>query len=437
MSLRTRLSLISSLLFLIGISLGVSFQIINARVRVAQEMESVATLSYQLLSAVLRSVDDSPEDSRDKIISSLHSIVEVRHLDISVRKSEDVSKLGFARVHDVQAPAWFVYLVQTDSVEIVKPLENPANEVLVIRTNPADEIAEVWVETKSFIVTLLLVLLPLNGLLFVTVGAWLKPVKGIVAGLESVEKGDFTGKLPKASLPELKVIVEKLNHLTKVLRNSKAENDRLVHQSLQIQERERQHLVRELHDEMGQSVSAIKAIAFSIAERTRAIDEASAKGAVKIGSIASTMSGHVRNMMHRLRPPILDELGLIAALQHMTDAWKENHRDTYISFRVAEEFGSLAASQQIYVYRIIQEALTNVAKHARADRVDVELTYDGRYEILITDNGRGFVVNKRRKGIGMTGIRERAQALNGYCNITSDPNNGVRISINFPGLGKE
>jgi two-component system sensor histidine kinase UhpB len=325
--------------------------------------------------------------------------------------------------------------VQTQPVEITKPLNNAADEVLVIRTNPADEIAEVWLESKSFMLMLLLVLLPLNAFLFFTIGKWFKPVKLIVTGLEDVEKGNFSGHVPQASLPELKVIGEKLNHLTQVLKTSKAENDRLTRQALQIQEQERQHLARELHDEMGQSISAIKAIAFSLVERTGVIDDMSAQGAAKIGSIASHMSGHVRSMMQRLRPAILDELGLIIALQHMVDAWNDNHRETFCSFRVAEEFGLLDANQQICVYRIIQEALTNVATHAHADRVDVHLSYNGRYHIEIMDNGCGFVMGTVQQGMGISGIRDRAQALNGQCTIVSSPGDGVRIVINFAAPG--
>ena len=433
MSLRARLSVIISLLFFTGMILGVSFQISNARQRVAQEMESVATLTSQLLDSVLLNVDLALDTSSSKLLEQLQSIEDVRHLDISIGPKVNSSRPPATELQPAQAPAWFVYLVQTQPVEIIIPLNNAADEVLVIRTNPADEIAEVWLESKSFMLVLLLVLLPLNAFVFFTIGRWFKPVKLIVSGLEEVEQGNFNGHILEASLPELKVIVEKLNHLTEVLRTSKAENDRLTRHSLQIQERERQHLARELHDEMGQSISAIKAIAFSIADRTSAIDEMSAQGAEKIGSITSHMSGHVRSMMQRLRPAILDELGLIIALQHMVDAWNDNHRDTFCSFKVAGEFGRLDANQQICVYRIIQEALTNVATHARADQVDVQLSYDGLYHVQIRDNGSGFAVDLVQQGMGLCGIRERAQALNGQCSIASSTGSGTRIVINFPG----
>lgn len=435
MSLRTRLSVIISLLFFTGMILGVSFQVGNARQRVAQEMESVATLTYQLLDSVLLNTDLSADTGKSRLLGQLQGLQDVRHLDVSISSRSDNTRHSVNTLPAANAPRWFVYLVQTAPVEIVRPLNNALEEVLVIRTNPADEIAEVWLESKNFMLVLLLVLLPLNGFLYFTIGQWFKPVKLVVAGLEDVEQGNFSGHIPQASLPELKVIVEKLNHLTTVLRTSKTENDRLTRHSLQIQEQERQHLARELHDEMGQSISAIKAIAFSIAERTRASDQVSAQGATKIGSITSHMSGHVRSMMQRLRPAILDELGLIIALQHMVDAWNDNHRETFCSFRVSQEFGRLDANQQICVYRIIQEALTNVASHAEAEQVDVNLSYEKGYLIEISDNGCGFALDAMQQGMGISGLRERSHALHGQCTISTSPGNGVRIVINFPDPG--
>src|SRR5690606_18579990 len=284
---------------------------------------------------------------------------------------------------------------------------------IVIRTNPADEVDEVWLETRNFMLVLVLVLLVVNGLLYFTLGRWLAPVNAIVAGLEDAEHGNFSGHIPQASLPELKAIAEKLNQLTTVLRTSKQENDRLTRKALQIQENERRHLARELHDEMGQSISAIKAIAFSIAQRMRDVDAMSAEGADRIGDISSDVSGHVRSMMSRLRPAILDEMGLVPALQVMVDEWNHNHRETFCSLRVSGSFDGLDGEQQISLYRIIQEALTNVARHAAAERVDVMLSADGIYRLVIADNGQGYDATVIQQGMGLTGIRERCQALNG------------------------
>jgi two-component system sensor histidine kinase UhpB len=426
MSLRVRLSLIVSLLFGAGMLLGLSFLISNARQRVADEVGAAAVLTSQLLGSIL------PDAGTDhaRLLERLQRIDNARHLDIYIEGEPAVvpAQSGVA-----QAPAWFVYLVESEQLRYAVPLGVGGGRI-VIRTNPTDEIAEVWLETRNFILVLLLVLLILNGLLYFILGRWLAPVSAIVAGLEDAEHGDFSGHISQASLPEMKAIAEKLNQLTTVLRTSKEENDRLTQRALVIQENERRHLARELHDELGQSISAIKAIAFSIAQRMRGVDDMSAEGAARIGTISNDVSGHVRSMMGRLRPAILDELGLVAALQAMVDDWNRAHRETFCSFRASGTFDVLDADAQINLYRIVQEALTNVARHAQAERVDVTLSADERrYQLVIVDNGRGYESATVRQGMGLPGLRERSQALGGALELVTSPGAGVRIEVGFPG----
>ncbi|MEY4640744.1 MAG: hypothetical protein RLZZ227_738 [Pseudomonadota bacterium] len=425
MSLRIRLTLIVSLLFVVGMLLGLSFLISSARQRVADEVGAAAVLTVELLESMLL---DTPVQDRAQLLRRLQGIENARHLDIYLQGAEDTIP---ERSNAARAPSWFVYLVQAQELQYALRSGN-GDERIIIRTNPTDEIAEVWLETRNFFGLLLLVLLALNGFLYFTLGRWLAPVSAIVAGLEGAEQGDFSGQVSNASLPELKAIADKLNQLTRVLRASKEENDRLTQRALVIQEDERRHLARELHDELGQSISAIKAIAFSISQRTRATDGMSAEGATRIGMICNDVSGHVRGMMSRLRPTILDELGLVAALQVMVDEWNRAHRETFCSFRAGGNFDRLDADQQINLYRIVQEALTNAARHARAERVDVALTQDsGRFQLTLSDDGCGYEPGAAQTGMGLSGIRERCQALHGTLNVVTSPGAGVRMELVF------
>ena len=432
MSLRVRLSLIVSLLFVVGMVLGLSFLISNARQRVADEVGAAAILTSQLLESLFTDPDMARDQRR--LVEQLRDVGDARHLDVylEVEGSEAVPPPD---VTPPEAPAWFVYLVQAPPQRQAVMLGGGAGQRLVIRTNPAHEIDQVWRETRNFFLVLLLVLLVLNGLLYVTVGRWLAPVDAIIAALDEAEHGDFSGHIPPASLPELKAIAEKLNKLTSVLRRSKEENDRLTQMALVIRENERRHLARELHDQLGQSISAIKAIAFSLAQRLRGIDDMSVEGAARIGTISNEVSSQVRDMMGRLRPALIDELGLVAALQSMIDEWNRDHRETFCSFRASSAgFDTLDSEAQINVYRIVQEALTNVARHAQAERVDVTLTSDGsRCELVVADNGRGYDPATVRQGMGLAGIRERCHALKGSLNLVTAPGAGVRIELVFRG----
>jgi two-component system sensor histidine kinase UhpB len=266
------------------------------------------------------------------------------------------------------------------------------------------------------------------------VGRWLEPVGAIVASLDDAEHGKFSSPVAPGRLPEIKAIAEKLNRLTAVLRSSKEENDRLTQMAVNIRENERRYLARELHDQMGQSISAVKAIAFSLAQRLRDTDATSAEAATRISRISNEIGGHVRNLIGRLRPALLDELGFVAAVQAMVDDWNRDHRESFCSYdlRGAEEFAALEPEAQINLYRIVQEALTNAARHAQAERVEVTLSAEnGRYTLVVTDNGRGYAVGETPQGMGLTGIRERCQALKGTLSIVTTPGAGVRIELGF------
>lgn len=444
MSLRIRLTLIVSMLFLAGMLLGLSFLISNARQRVVDEVNAAASLTYQLLTSLLPQGEDHAA-----LLEQLQQIDDVRHLDIRIITPDrpvgapgtassppdtagDAAIMARAELDAAVAnvPAWFTWLVQTQPLDYRIPLDATGSAAIVISTRSADEIAEVWLETRNFLIVLLLVLLILNGFLYFTLGRWLAPVNAIVRGLVDAEHGNFSGHIAQASLPEMKLIADKLNQLTAVLRHSKADNEQLTRRSLLIQEDERKHMARELHDELGQSISAIKAIAYSISQRTDSLDQLSAEGAARICSISNHISGHVRSMMGRLRPPVLDELGLVPALQVMIDTWNRDHCDTFCSFRASGAWSGLDADLQISIYRIIQEALTNVARHADAERVDVVLSEGGC--ISIVDNGCGYDQDRTKIGMGLTGIRERCQAHNAAFRLVTRPGQGVAITIRFP-----
>jgi len=317
-------------------------------------------------------------------------------------------------------------------VERTHELAEGSNEKVVIRSNAAAEISEAWQDSKDFLVVLSLLLLGINGILYVTIGLWLAPVQLIVESLSSAEQGDFTGQLPLTGLPELRTITDKVNKLKAVLLGSKADNERLALMSLQIQENERRNLANELHDEMGQSLSAIKAIAWSLQQQSQHQVATFGLGAEKILTIATSMSGQVRLMLGRLRPALLDELGLVAAVRQMVREWNDNHSGCRCELTVAPAFSEVPTEQQLHVYRILQEALTNIATHANAKRVEAVMQAGESFQIIITDDGKGFDPQLQKQGRGISGMIDRCQALGGQLSLFSRPGLGVRLTMVFP-----
>jgi two-component system sensor histidine kinase UhpB len=202
-----------------------------------------------------------------------------------------------------------------------------------------------------------------------------------------------------------------------------------------VQESERQTLARELHDEFGQNCAAIRAEASYILHAGTDDHADVAASAQRVADIAENLFALVRDMLVRLRPPTLDGLGLEAALQELCENWEE-HTGIACGFFPREFAAQPDASTAVAVFRLIQEALTNVARHANASQVNIELqsSADGRLlELNIQDDGEGVPeIERPPRGFGLVGMRERVAALAGEINFSNQPGSGLGIRVTLP-----
>jgi signal transduction histidine kinase len=204
---------------------------------------------------------------------------------------------------------------------------------------------------------------------------------------------------------------------------------------LNLQEEERRHIAHELHDEIGQALTAVKV---ELAYAQRAIDSDSRKADLLRDARAITDGAlhQVRDLSYLLHPAVLDELGLVAAVESYVKTFSKRHE---VEADLVHEgmAARLSPETEAGAYRIIQEALTNVAKHARATKCGVRLTRtNGAVRIVVEDNGAGFdpesVRSGERRGLGLIGIRERASRLQGTVTIDSTRGGGTRITVELP-----
>jgi signal transduction histidine kinase len=211
---------------------------------------------------------------------------------------------------------------------------------------------------------------------------------------------------------------------------------RLSARLLHAQEEEQRRIARELHDEVGQTLSAVK-MELTVAGRRL---ERSGGGANLLAdalfSVDSALRA-VRDLSHLLHPSALDDLGLVAALESQLADFGRRYG---IDVDFAHDGFERRRGDEIEraVYRIVQEALTNVARHARARAVQVRLSADSSVcRVVLEDNGIGFDVADaeqpgRRRGLGLLGIRERISQLQGTVQITSGQSGGTRIEVRLP-----
>ena len=442
MSLRIRLNILITTLLIILFLCSSFYTISHARNSVHSEVESSTQLALQLIQAAsASSLPNSDEQKQVKFLRKLTELDTIRHVHIEIRSPTDVlipieNNMLFL---ESDAPRWFVSLVKPPATEIRRWLYTPVTTPIdiLIKPDPLDEIHESWIETRNILIFLSIFIILVNILIYIAIGLYLSPIEKILDGLSNIKKGNYKLKLPHFRLPELEKISQQFNHMTQVLLETKARNQLLTKRSLEIQEEERRNLSQELHDELGQTITAIKAVAVSISNKTT-LEKRYINSSVKtIVEYSDHVYQVAKNMMHRLRPSVLDEFGLVKALQNMIDEWNDNQDNIFCDFTFLDVPTDLSESLKINIYRIIQESLTNASKHSNASQVTVAIKKDRldnteRINLKIEDNGIGIDQDKIIPGFGLLGMKERVEMNGGIFEFESSTGNGVKINIFVP-----
>lgn len=225
------------------------------------------------------------------------------------------------------------------------------------------------------------------------------------------------------------------------LASALAANQRLVRDNLRAQDEERRNLARELHDEFGQYLNAIKVDAVCIRDAADGSPSEVRQCALSIIESADHVQASTRDVMRRLRPAGLDDLGLPAAIESCIDGWRRRLPSVCFELTAPDSIPDWGEAVNMTLYRVVQEGLTNVAKHARATRVEVRLEQPGalsespsaaRLAVLhVTDDGVGTRDVESTYGFGLSGMRERLEALGGRLE-TSGSTGGFKLTATVP-----
>jgi two-component system, NarL family, sensor histidine kinase UhpB len=445
-TLRLRICLIiTGLLALLTVADGI-YVIRKARQDVRDEVRSTLTLTGHFLDAQL-------DVLRDRWIArgyavplfQLRSLGEVRHVDLRFydnqgRLLDTNEDSGDRRSH---APGWFTWLVHATSL----PAESQTRTVtfngatvgrLVMTPDPTYEIEEMWGTSRGLLALLALFFVVVNAAVWWSVSRALQPIEQILQALQRVKEGDLAVRLPQFQLPELSRVGVGFNHMAETLEQSVSENQRLTRELINAQENERRHLAHELHDEIAQCVSAIHADAVTIKGRGGKAVQESADAIVQV---VAQIKESVRSMLRQIRPAYLADIGLEGGVLEQVAAFRQRNPRVVCALDVQGDFGGINEEVGITIYRVVQESLTNIAVHANARNVLIELKVqsvtqlpDGRIDLRIADDGAGFFQLTTNRGLGLTGIRERTRAVGGSCHIESEPGRGTRIDVSVPFL---
>ncbi len=423
---------------LLIVGLGFVFAIYSARQSVAEEVSSTVNLAMQLIEAGLAEHRDTDRPIAGWL-SQLGHLDRTRHLRIRIDQSPATlaGRPADQRAGREEAPDWFAWAVAPEPVVAEKRVISDGQPDIAIRieADAGDEIDEAWHETQGFLSLILVLAVAIYGVVHTTVGRAFRTIGVILEGLEEIDKGDYGTRLPHFPLPEFARISQAFNHMAASLENTRNENRALAQQSLAIQEEERRYLAQELHDELGQSLTAIKVMAASL----RQMGGKAQEPVEQIMAICDRLFGVVRGMMRRLRPTMLDELGLSASIEDLIEHWRARHPALDLTLSCEEGVDECAGPVRIHLYRIVQECLTNIVRHADARRASVELSLIRRHpapavwiRLVIADDGRGFDAAQPRRGLGLPGVRERVISLGGRFELNTAPGRGVEIEVMVP-----
>jgi two-component system, NarL family, sensor histidine kinase UhpB len=271
----------------------------------------------------------------------------------------------------------------------------------------------------------------------------LAPLQALSQAMTKIEAGRYDGRVEPGGAPELAAICNRLNHLAAVLGDAVEDKRRLAERAVSLQDSERKEIARELHDEFGPYLFTLRAHAGALV-RLSDVREPNAEALRRHGSAileqVNALQQFNRRILEKLRPVGLAELGLHEALGALLRLWRESHPDVAIETRISPALGETGETADLTIYRIVQEALTNVFRHAGATAVNVTIEpaeqpagmrgSRGCARVRISDNGRGLKPD-HRLGLGLIGMRERILALGGTLSVAGGEG-GVTVEALVP-----
>jgi two-component system, NarL family, sensor histidine kinase UhpB len=447
MSLRLRLNLLITALLLLFMS-AVGFIVFQGTKDSIQEgVEAATRVTIQLLDTVIVSSVQNPEwgYTHDVMRRFLEHLGHVRGNEIRLYNlsGAEIFKSPPSKYRaNVNPPDWFYNMLNPHEKSVTRTIYYGK---LIIEPNPSGAIREAWAKMRYLFFVGLAFFVLLNAIVYWMLGHWLQPLQPMIKAINKMEQGDLSPRLPSFDLPEFDRIGHSLNRMAESLAAERElEENRQLTALIQTHiEEERRSLSRELHDELGQYVTAVKTFAVAIASKTKTSSPEISGHAQTIVAAANHIYDGMHNIIKQLRPGSLDNLGLSETLRDIVNQLQNEHPNLSIKLNLAGNLDKLGENLNINIYRIVQEAINNAIKHAEAKNIEIKLeaTNTGELQLMIKDDGRGMDIGAvdQTNHFGLLGMRERVQGFKGSFTVDSKVSNdsnltskGTTIHINIP-----
>ena len=445
MSLRLKINLIVGVLTILFVAVLTTLQFRSLRESVHEEVASANRVALQLLNrTVWRYAAQGPQ----AMLAFLQGTGRVRSNDITLfdeqgaelyRSPPSPYKAGR------DAPDWFDKLLAPPAA--VQSIKFPGGQ-LEVRANASRAVLDAWDYVVWLSLGGLLLLLAVNAMVFWLVGRTVRPFGQIVAALNQLQAGRFDVALPPLAGTEAAAMGTAFNRMVGVLQHNLETERRAVRAERELSdsreltrwidhhiEQERRMIARELHDELGQSVTAMRSMALSIAQRVGALDPTAASAASLIADESSRLYDAMHGIIPRLTPLVLDNFGLAEALNDLAERTRRSHAEVSIALQLDLARATLPADVALALYRTAQEGITNALRHGQARHLVLEV--QGRaaeVELKLTDDGTGLAPDwsQRTGHYGLRWLTERVQSLGGHFRLEAAAPRGAALQVRIP-----
>ncbi|SDH38096.1 histidine kinase [Variovorax sp. OV700] len=450
MTLRLKINLIVSLLTLLFVTAMLALQLRAMRESVHEEVVAANRVAAQLLNrtAWLYAAQGTPA-----MLSFLQGVGRVRSNDITLLDNDDqVLYSSPTSVYKAgrDAPDWFAGLVSPPPSKL--SIAFPGGK-LVVHSNASRAVLDAWDDFVLLMLSALGLLAVVNAGVFWLVGRATRPFADIVDALNQLESGRFDVALRALPGTEAAAIGAAFNRMVGMLQQHIETERRAVRAESRLSEsrelgrwvdqkieQERRLIARELHDELGQSVTAMRSMALSIAQRVQALDPQAEQAARLIADESARLYTAMHGMIPRLTPLVLDKFGLVAALEDLVERTRNSHGGVEIEWRLGIELDRLRLDTDtaLVLYRAAQEGITNALRHGEAHRIVLALEGDEHaVNLMLTDDGRGLPGPEaaRETSVGHYGLRwlaERIDSLGGELRLEPAVPSGARLTVRLP-----
>lgn len=417
MSLRARVvALIAGVLF---VSIATGTLLAGYEARSALRAELVAGLggARQTVSSAFEDLPNSDHPARDlrQLISTFNGN---RHVRAALELPDGRAVLvSHAPIATPSAPRWFRKLLGPPPPAITISTPPAVRGYRDIRLTPTAEldVSAAWDEFAGVLAVLTVGAAIGLALVYLVIGAAFRPLNSLSAEFHRIGSGDYSGRVAERGPAELLRLQQGFNRMASELSATTDRNHLLAGQLLNIQEEERADIARDLHDDIGPHLFAVKMDAEMIVKLSEAGRyDAIPDQARSIQAAVGHMQRQVREVLGRLRPARMTELGLNEAISDFVRFWIERRPD--IDFRVAllDDEAELPDQVKEVVFRTVQEAVSNAIRHGRPKTVRIDLALDAQeLRASISDDGAGAAAQSNGGGLGLMGMRERIASVGG------------------------